>query len=152
MVVVTDRALRVAIADLADEEAYLARGFEPWLSTAPVHVAMCVDEGAYRQRYAGADKASSDLHGWPVSYPLVDAGAGLMLLLLAAVDEGLAAGFLGAHRLEGLEELLGIPDDVVPIGLVTLGSPLPDRGSGSVQRGRRAFDDVVHWEGWNGGV
>ena len=36
-------------------------------------------------------------------YWWVDAGASMMLLLLAAVDEGLAAGFLGSHRMSGFE-------------------------------------------------
>ena len=148
LVAVTDRALRVAIADLADEDAYVAKGFEPWLSSAPVHVVLCVDEAAYSRRYEADDKAASDPEAWPVSYPVVDAGAGLMLLLLAAVDEGLAAGFLGVHRLDGLRELLGIPVGVVPIGLVTLGFPLPDRRSGSLNQGWKPLEEILSWEGW----
>ena len=147
-VVVTDRPLRGAIAQMADEEAYVAKGFEPWLSSAPIHVVLCVDEAAYSHRYEADDKAASDPDRWPVSYPVVDAGAGLMLMLLAAVDEGLAAGFLGVHRLDGLRELLGIPAGVVPVGLVTLGFPLPDRRSGSLRQGWKPLEEIVHWEGW----
>ena len=147
-VVVTAQSQRAAIAQMADEDAYVAKGFEPWLSTAPVHVVVCVDEGAYRDRYLAADKVSSDPNEWPVPYPVVDAGAGLMLLLLAAVDEGLAAGFMGVHRLPALAELLAIPPDVVPIGVVTIGFPLPDRGSASVREGWKSLEDVVHWEVW----
>jgi nitroreductase len=73
----------------------------------------------------------------------------MMLLLLAAVDEGLAAGFLGAHSVEDLSTLLGIPDHVAPIGVVTIGHPAPDRRSGSLARGRRS--DTVHRERWDGG-
>lgn len=148
-VVVTEQPLRQAIAQLADEGPYVARGFDPWLSTAPVHVVVFADQDSYRRRYQETDKAASGPEVWPVPYPVVDAGAGLMLLLLAAVDEGLAAGFLGVHRLQGLSDLLGIPDDVVPIGLVTMGLPLPDRGSRSLRRGWKPLDEVVHWEGWN---
>lgn len=149
-VVVTDQGLRRAIAALAGEDDYRARAFQPWLSAAPVHVVICADEGAYRRRYAAADKKASDPGEWPVPYPLVDAGASLMLLLLAATDEGLATGFLGAHRLEGIETLLGIPDDVRPIGLVTMGHPAPDRRSGSLRAGWRPPEEVIHWEGWAG--
>ena len=148
-VVVTEQPLRRAIARLAGEGPYVAKGFDPWLSAAPVHVVVCADEESYRRRYEESDKTESGPEVWPVPYPVVDAGAGLMLLLLAAVDEGLAAGFLGVHRLEGLSGLLGIPKDVVPIGLVTIGLPLPDRGSRSLRRGWKPLDKVVHWEGWN---
>lgn len=150
-VVVTDAARRRRIAELAGEAAYVARGFEPWISRAPVHVAVCVSEHAYHARYAETDKAGgrqgAEL-GWPVPYWWVDAGASLMAILLAAVDEGLGAGFLGAHACPGLAEFLGLPDDVMPIGLVTIGHPAPDRRSSSLDRGRQA--DSVHRERWDG--
>ncbi len=147
-VVVTNESLREKIAQLAGEDHYVARGFEPWLSSAPVHVVVCVDEEAYRRRYAAADKAAAGPDRWPVSFPLIDSGASLMLLLLAAVDEGLAAGFIGAHRLEGIEALLRIPQEVTVLGLVTLGRAAPDRRSASLDRGWRPLDQVVRWEGW----
>lgn len=152
-VVVTDRRTREAVAGLAGEAGYVARGFDPWLSRAPVHVAVCADERAYRARYRQADKRDTGGRGpdWPVPYWLVDAGASLMLLLLAAVDEGLAAGFLGSHRLPGLAALLGIPPGVHPLGVVTLGHPAPDRRSGSLERGWRDLGEVVHWQRWGGG-
>ena len=150
-VVVTEQAGRRAIAALAEEDAYVAKGYEPWLSSAPVHVVVCVDGDAYKRRYASADKAGSvDPGEWPVPYPLVDAGASLMLLLLGSVNEGLSAGFIGAHRLEGISALLSLPRTVVPIGLVTIGYPAPDRASSSVAAGRRLLDEVVHWETWGG--
>ena len=147
-VVVTDPGLRGQIAGLAGEEIYLVKGFEPWLSPAPVHIVVCTDPSAYQSRYAAPDKSGSNPAEWPVSYPVLDAGASLMLLLLAAVNEGLAAGFLGAHRLAGVGDLLGIPAGVEVVGLVTLGHPAPDRRSGSLEAGRAQRDDVVHWERW----
>ena len=71
----------------------------------------------------------------------------MMLLLLAAVDEDLAAGFLGSHNLRDLSTLLAIPDDVAPIGIVTIGHPAPDRRSASLKRGRRT--DAIHRERWS---
>ena len=67
---------------------------------------------------------------------------------LAAVDEGLSAGFLGVHAIPDLRGLLGIPADVAPIGVITLGHPAPDRRSGSLDRRRRPGDEVVHREQW----
>ncbi len=150
-VVVEDAERRRAIARLADEDEYVANGFDPWISRAPVHVVICVRKDAYLERYREADKGGetgplATEAGWPVPYWWVDAGASMMLLLLAAVDEGLAAGFLGSHNLDGLSALLGIPDDVSPIGVVTIGHAAPDRRSGSLARGHRP--DTIHRERW----
>ncbi|MDQ4149557.1 MAG: nitroreductase family protein [Actinomycetota bacterium] len=153
-VVVQDEATRAKVAQIAREPAYVARGFNPWLSRAPVHVVCCVSEKAYRDRYADADKANAvGPEGWAVPFWFVDAGCSLMLLLLAAVDEGWAAGFLGLHsdQTKEVRHLLAIPSDVTPFGIVTLGQPMPDRRSASVGRGRKAFGSVVHFERWGQG-
>lgn len=148
-VVLTDAATRRAVAELAGEVRYVERGLPAWLSRAPVHVVVCADEGAYRARYRAPDK--EDGPPWPVPYWQVDAGASLMLVLLAAVDEGLAAGFLGIHRVPGLASLLGIPGGVHPLGVVTLGYPAPDHPSRSLERGWRDLAEVVRWGSWEGG-
>ena len=149
-VVVTEAETRRAIADIADERAYVERGFDPWISRAPVHVVVCTDEQAYHDRYGQPDKLGDDGEeiDWPVPYWHVDAGASLMLLLLAAVDEGLGAGFFGVHRLAGLQELLGVPSNVHIVGVVTIGHPAPDRRSGSLDRGWHDLDEVVHRGRW----
>lgn len=151
-VVLTDPATRRAVAELADEPSYVAAGLDPWISSAPVHVVVGTSEADYHRRYQESDKLNPDGTEieWPIPYWWVDAGAALMALLLAAVDEGLAAGFFGVHRLEGLAELIGLPPDVVPIGVVTLGHPAPDRRSGSLARGWKPAEDVVHHERWGG--
>lgn len=148
-VIVTESDRRRAIAELAGESEYVARGFDPWISRAPVHVIVCVSESAYHDRYREPDKTGPDGEemDWPVPYWWVDAGASMMAILLAAVDEGLGAGFLGVQSFDGLAEYLGLPPEVEPIGVVTIGRPAPDRRSSSLQRGRRP--DVVHWERWS---
>lgn len=74
-----------------------------------------------------------------------------MLLLLAAVDEGIAAAFVGSEA-DLLHTLLGIPDEYIPVGIALLGHEAPDaRTFGDVAakpRRRRAFDAVVHSERW----
>lgn len=149
-VVVTDAATRRAIADLADEDEYVKAGLPPWISRSPVHVVVCTSERVYHERYQEADKVTEEGEEieWPVPYWYVDAGASMMLLLLAAVEEGLGAGFFGVHRLPGLQELLGIPDDVTPIGAVTLGYPEGRQPRGSSSRGRRNASEAVRWESW----
>jgi nitroreductase len=143
LVVVTDAGRRAAIARLADEGAWVARGRQPWLSPAPAHLILCVEPRAYRRRYAEPDKDPAAL---AVPWWWVDGGAALTLLLLAAVDEGLAAGFLGAHALPGLAELLGLPEGVTPLGVVTVGRPAGE--GGRAPRRRRPDSEVLHAEQW----
>jgi nitroreductase len=152
-VVVTNEAQRVAIARAAHEPEYVAEGFDPWISKAPAHIVICVDKDAYLSRYSEEDKAGEDgppsaEADWPVPYWWVDAGASMMAILLAAVDEGLAAGFLGSHNLEMIHEALGIPDDILIIGVVTIGHPATDRKSGSLTRGWNDRSTVVHHDHW----
>lgn len=143
VVVVTDPHRRAAIARLAGEEEWVARGRPPWLSPAPAHLVLCVEPDTYRQRYARPDKDPAAL---AVPWWWVDGGAALTLMLLAAVDEGLAAGFLGAHRAPGLAEMLGLPAHVVPLGVVTVGHPAEEAGPGP--RPRRPAAEVLHRERW----
>ena len=150
MVVVTDERGRSQIAALAGEPEYVAMGMDPWISKAPVHVIVCVSKEVYFDRYAEKDKKGEQNtdDDWPVPYWWVDAGATMMLLLLAVVAEGLAAGFLGSYRMPELKAAFGIPDDMEPIGIVTIGHAAPDRRSGSLKRGWKDADEVIHREGW----
>ena len=86
-------------------------------------------------------------------YWFVDAGAAMMLVLLAAVDEGLAAAFVGHPDQEKiLRELLDLPDDVVPIGVTLVGHPAEDPDAERAKRvfaeRRRPFEQIVHRERW----
>lgn len=157
LVVVTDADRRRAIARLLEEEAQVAEGYEPWLSSAPVHVVVCTREADYHERYTKEDKlVEGDEIQWPVPYWFVDAGAAMMALLMAAINEGLASGFLGvpAEKQAEFRRLLGIPDDVAVVGIATLGRPEADpRWSASTSRTtqpRRRLDEVVHRERWGG--
>ena len=151
-VVVTDADTRGRLADLCGEREHVARGREPWLSVAPVHVLPCVDVDTYRRRYAEPDKATSvGPDGWAVPFWWVDGGAALMLLLLATVDESLAAGMLDIGDRDGVRALLDIPTEVEPLALVTIGHPHPDQPpSSATRRPRRPLGEQVHWEQWTG--
>jgi nitroreductase len=76
----------------------------------------------------------------------MDIGCSVMTILLAVVNEGLAAGFAGAHDLDALRDLLGLGQEVTPVGVIPVGYPAPDKRSPSLKRGRKAFEAVVHWE------
>jgi nitroreductase len=151
LVAVTDQAKRSEIAALSGEDDYVEMGLDPWISRAPVHVVVGVSPDTYADRYSEEDKGGPEspmakAENWPVPYWWVDGGAAMQNLLLSAVDEGLAAGFLGSHRMPEIKTLLGIPDHVSPIGIVTIGHPAPDQKSGSLKRGRRP--DTIHREQW----
>lgn len=153
VVTVTDRVSRERIAAAAGEGEYVSSGFDPWISRAPAHIIICVSEHAYHRRYQMEDKLTDEGTEieWPVPYWWVDAGASLMAVLLAAVDEGLAAGFLGVHAIDDLREELAIPSEYWPIGVVTVGHPAPDRRSSSLDLGRRRPSTVLHRERWTTG-
>ena len=149
-VIVTDEPTRQAIAGLAGEAHYVDLGFDPWISRAPAHIIIGASEAAYHDRYQETDKLGPDGEiEWPVPYWWVDAGASLMAILLAAIDEGLAAGFLGVHAFDELEALVGMPEDVSAIGIVTIGHPAADRRSGSLNR---TAPIGIHWERWTAGT
>jgi FMN reductase [NAD(P)H] len=157
LVVVTEPDRRRAIAGLLEEEAQVAEGYEPWLSSAPVHVVVCTREADYHERYTKEDKLVEGREiEWPVPYWYVDSGAAMMALLMAAIDEGLASGFLGVpvEKQAELRRMLELPDDVEIVGIATLGRPAPDpRWSEVTSRAtqpRRRPGDVVHWERWGG--
>lgn len=149
-VVVTRPELKQAIAELCGEQGYVAGGFDPFISRAPVLVIPCTSEAAYHNRYREADKLKADGTeiDWPVPYWHMDIGCAVMVLLLAVTNEGLAAGFAGTHQLDKLRELLGIPAEVMPVGVIPIGHPAPDVRSPSLRRGRKADSEYVHYEQW----
>jgi nitroreductase len=152
LLVVDDAEL---IAQLADGDEPV--GVEPWFTSAAAHVLVLTREQDYHDRYTREDKLEATGGSeivWPVPYWHVDAGAALMLILLAALEEGLAAGVYGVQLDDQprLRLLLDIPDDLAIVAGVTLGHPAPDpewskRTSRTTQR-RRTLDELVHWNRW----
>jgi FMN reductase [NAD(P)H] len=153
LLVVDDPGL---LADLAT----LAGGsddpdLEPWFPSAPAHVLVLTREADYHERYRSDDKLQDGKEiEWPVPFWYVDAGATLMLLLLAAIDEGLSAGVYGVPVAQdpAWRALLDIPDELRIVAGVTVGRGAPDPGwssktSRATQR-RRALDEIVKWNRW----
>lgn len=149
-IVVTDPAMKQRLADLCDEAEYTARGFDPFISKAPVVIVPCTNEAAYHRRYQEPDKLdeSGEEGDWPVPYWFMDVGHAVMLILLATVHEGLAAGFAGFQNLDAARDALGIPAEATPVGVIPIGYPRPDKRSPSLKRGRRPTTDYIHRERW----
>lgn len=143
------RFWRATSGDRVDRPGRWLRG----MMTAPVVVVPMADKAAYLERYAEPDKgwADRDEARWPVPYWYVDAGMASLLMLLTAVDEGLGACFFGVpdEALDGLRAEFGVPAGLRPVGALTIGHRVEDTGTpGSVARGRRPVEDVVHRGGW----
>lgn len=130
-------------------------GVDTWsagLRRAPVIVVPMSNKRAYLDRYAEPDKGWTDRDEgrWPVPYWDIDTGMATLLMLLTVVDEGLGACFFGIppQRVSAFRAVFGVPDDLMPIGAVTIGHRAPDRKSPSLRRGRRGPDDVVRRGRW----
>ena len=141
LVVVTDETARKELARLAGEEEYVAAGMPPWISVAPVHVVVGVREESYHERYRKEDKlVDGEEITWPAPYWYVDSGSLFMLLQLAALDEGLGTGIYGVagEDVPALKELVGMPDDVHFVCVITIGKrPAVIGGEPRSSRGSR---------------
>ena len=152
IVVVTDEAKRLEIAKAFGDEHYSYNG-RNFIVDAPVHMVISANEALYHARYTQPDKlaATGGVEvTWPVPYWHVDAGALMILVLMAAINEGLASAFIGhPDQKQIFDELLGLPEDVVPIGLALIGKPGDYPAPSSRMRAaRRSLDDLVHWGSW----
>ena len=112
------------------------------------------DHRRYLERYSQPDKIEfgmDDAANWPVKFWEIDASMASMLMLLAAVDEGLGGWFFGiTHGERDLLDYLGVPEGLRPVGILGFGVPAADEEpSGSwMSRERRPFDDQVHRGTW----
>jgi nitroreductase len=144
-----DRALFWSVTTTADApDGWLTR-----MSRAPLLVVVLSSKDAYLDRYAEPDKGWTDKDEarWPVPYWDVDAGMAALLMLLTAVDEGLAACFFGIQPSEHprFHQAFGVPDEYTAIGCIAVGyAGSRDRRSPSLRRGRRGVEEVVHRGRW----
>jgi nitroreductase len=146
IVVVTDDAVRSDLVGRFEMTGTYA-------DDAPVLMVISANEALYHARYNEQDKLA--VTGgveitWPVPYWFVDAGALMVLVLMAAIDEGLASAFIGHPDQQRIcTEVLGLPEDVVPIGLALIGKPGHDPAPSSRLKARqRPAKDLIHWQQW----
>ena len=120
----------------------------------PVLILPLPDARRYLERYSQPDKIAFGMDeesNWPVRFWEIDAAMAAMLILLAAVDEGLGGWFFGiTHGERELLDRFGVPLHLRPIGIIGLGFRAGDETPfGSwVSRRRRPFDEQVHRNGW----
>lgn len=85
--------------------------------------------------------------GSPPDYWVQDCSAATENLLVAAHAMGLGAVWTGVHprpeRVATVREVLGLPEDVVPLNLIPVGYPVDEAPA------KDKFDrTLVHWEVW----
>jgi nitroreductase len=137
-------------AAVSPEERWPTEG----LRGASVIIVPLASKQVYLNRYAEGDKGWTDRQEarWPVPYWVVDTAFASMLILLAAVDEGLGALFFGMDRAgyRRLQEAFGVPEEWEPIGLIAMGQPAPvdPVQSSRDTRPRLPLDEVVHRGRW----
>jgi nitroreductase len=73
-------------------------------------------------------------------FSIIDGGFVAMLILLAVVDEGLGACFVGSFYDEQVQEVLSLPQEVRPIGIIPIGYC----AEGPRMFRRRSREQIVH--------
>jgi nitroreductase len=135
------------------DEDHAGPSFDP-VTRAPLVVVPLSCKDIYLDRYARQDKGWTDRDEahWPVPYWDIDTGFTALLMLLAAVDEGLGALFFGIppDQIGEFRELYGVPGNYLPIGAVAIGHPDPaaDKGGSGKVIKRRSLDELVHRGRW----
>jgi nitroreductase len=135
------------------DEQNAGPSFEP-VTRAPLVVVPLSNKDIYLDRYARQDKGWTDRDEahWPVPYWDIDTGFTALLMLLAAVEEGLGALFFGIppDLIAEFRGLYGVPEAYMPIGAVAIGHPDPaaDKGGSGKVIKRRTLDDLVHRGRW----
>ena len=127
--------------------------FDP-VTKAPLVVVPMSCKDVYLDRYARQDKGWTDRDEahWPVPYWDIDTGFSALMMLLAAVDEGLGALFFGIppDLIGEFRQLFGVPEQYLPIGAVAIGHPDPaaDQGGSAKVIQLRSLGDLVHDGHW----
>ena len=101
-----------------------------WFLTAPVFICACATETE--------------------GQPFREAGAHLNVaiavdhLVMAATDLGMGTCWIGAYDRDAVRKILGIPDNVHPVILVTVGYPDAEPRP----KTRKTIEELVHYERW----
>jgi nitroreductase len=104
-----------------------------FLAEAPVVIVTCRD--VERNAWSYGDRGRH-------FYSLSDVSCATMMILLTAGNEGLGACWVGAYRDEEVSRILGLPERVRPVALVSVGWPAEE----STATERIPLAEVVHYE------
>jgi len=103
-IVVRDQQVKENLARAALEQMFVAR--------APLVIVVVSDIRRSARRYGERGVRF---------FSIIDGAFVAMLILLAVVNEGLGACFVGSFYDQEVQEVLGLPRDVRPIGIIPIG-------------------------------
>ena len=124
IVQISEKEHIITIAKYSNEDSYVAKGFEKWISKSLSLFLIIINTEAYHDRYRQLDKKhATNSEDWSIPYWFVDAGASMMNCMLLIEEIGLKSGFLGSHNMDidNIKNHLSIPDDYLILGFVTAG-------------------------------
>ena len=105
----------------------------PWFTQAPI--AICI-VGIPSEGWVRAEDGKN--------YYEVDVAIAMDHLILAAHNQGLGTCWIGAFNPEAAHEVLGLPEDVVPVAFTPLGYPDKEPRD----KIRKSLEDLVKYEKW----
>jgi nitroreductase len=115
-------------------KALLAAYERPWLSQAPVILALCCNVSQSWRRSDGKNFGD------------VDAAIAMDHITLAAAEAGLGTCWIGNFKTEEVRRVLKLPQNVEPVVLTPLGYP----ASQPPVKKRKTLGEIVHWEYFGG--
>jgi nitroreductase len=87
---------------------------QEYVEKAPMLIVVCSNISRSVGRYGSRGKEF---------YSIIDGAFASMVILLTAVNEGIGACFVGAFQDNKVSEILELPKDVRPIGIICIGYP-----------------------------
>lgn len=103
-----------------------------WATAAPVVIVVCVDPRPCAARYGDRGE---------LLYAIQDTAAAVENILLAAVDRGLAACWIGAFNERMVADAVGVTAPITPIAVIPVGYS----AESSAKPARRPLGDVTTW-------
>jgi nitroreductase len=147
-----DRDLFWKVTETPQETASWPAETRAGVTRAPVLAVTLSCKRAYLDRYAQPDKGWTDRDEarWPVPFWHIDTGMVALLMLLAAVDEGLGALFIGMQPevIPAFRTAFGVPDDHDVVGVVCCGHIAADAPPRDLRDRRRSESEVIHRGRW----
>ena len=87
---------------------------QEYVESAPLLIVVCSNTSRSVGRYGSRGREF---------YSIIDGAFASMLILLSAVNEGIGACFVGAFEDNKVSQILELPKDVRPIGIICIGYP-----------------------------
>lgn len=126
-IVVRDSATKEEIAGAALDQDFI--------SDAPVVIVVCANMARSAAKYGRRGAAL---------YSILDAALASQNLMLSCTEEGLGSCYVGAFNEGRIRKMLGLPDTVIPVGIIPIGYP----DEKPYITDRLFIDSIIHWEMW----